>query len=139
MTSISYSFKIPKFTDLRIMVVAGQGHQGEWTIRETEMQGLPPKTASQTGTDNAIQTEQKKTISKTSADPGTIAPNTNLKSEEMEAIIEAVLDRKLKPIVRMLADNRQKGPSARDIFAGIGYILGLVGIAAYVHSRKKKV
>ena len=38
----------------------------------------------------------------------------------------------------MLAEMRQKGPTARDIFAGIGYILGLVGIAAYVHSRQKR-
>jgi nickel transport protein len=38
----------------------------------------------------------------------------------------------------MLADIRQKGPTVADIFAGIGYIFGLVGIAAYVHSRKKK-
>jgi len=38
----------------------------------------------------------------------------------------------------MLADIRQDTPSVGDIFAGIGYILGLVGIAAYVQSRKKK-
>jgi len=44
----------------------------------------------------------------------------------------------LKPIARMLAEIRQKEPTVRDIFAGIGYIFGLAGIAAYVHSRKKK-
>ena len=53
-------------------------------------------------------------------------------------MIESVLDRKLQPITRMLADIRQEGPDVRDIFAGIGYILGLVGIAVYVQNRKKK-
>jgi nickel transport protein len=37
----------------------------------------------------------------------------------------------------MLAETRQSGPGFRDIVGGIGYILGLVGIAAYVHSRRK--
>jgi nickel transport protein len=37
-----------------------------------------------------------------------------------------------------LSELQQEGPTVKDIFAGIGYILGLVGIAAYVHSRKKK-
>ena len=60
-----------------------------------------------------------------------------MKPEELEAVIETVLDRKLKPITRMLADLEQKGPSIKDIFAGIGYIFGLVGVAAYVHGRKK--
>jgi nickel transport protein len=71
-------------------------------------------------------------------DTRTAAPATAIKPNELEAIIETVLDRKLKPITRMLADIRQDTPSVGDIFAGIGYILGLVGIAAYVQSRKKK-
>jgi hypothetical protein len=37
----------------------------------------------------------------------------------------------------MLADLQQKGPSIKDIFAGIGYIFGLLGVAAYVQSRKR--
>ena len=37
-----YSFKVPKQSDLRITVSAGQGHQGEWTVRATELQ---PETA----------------------------------------------------------------------------------------------
>ena len=32
----------------------------------------------------------------------------------------------------------QKGPTAKDVFAGIGYIVGLVGIVAYLNSRRKK-
>ena len=56
----------------------------------------------------------------------------------MEAVVETVLDRKLKPIIRMLAETKHNGPGARDIVAGIGYIMGLVGIAAYIHNRKKK-
>ncbi len=133
-----FSFKVPQRTDLKIVLIAGQGHQTEWTIRATEMEGLPSKTASDKSAEKAVQSERKKGVAITSVDTRTAAPDTAIKPDELEAIIETVLDRKLKPITRMLADIRQDAPSVGDIFAGIGYILGLVGIAAYVQSRKKK-
>jgi nickel transport protein len=133
-----FSFKVPQRTDLKIVLIAGQGHQAEWTIRATEMEDLPSKTASDKSAEKAMQSEQKKDVAITSVETRTVAPDTAIKPKELEAIIETVLDRKLKPITRMLADIRQDAPSVGDIFAGIGYILGLVGIAAYVQSRKKK-
>ena len=133
-----FSFKVPKRTDLKIVLIAGQGHQAEWTIRAAEMEDLPSKTESDTSAEKVMQSERKKDVSITSVDTRTAAPDTAIKPKELEAIIETVLDRKLKPITRMLADIRQDAPSVGDIFAGIGYILGLVGIAAYVQSRKKK-
>ena len=133
-----FTFKVPKRTDLKIVLIAGQGHQAEWTIRATEMEGLPLRTASGTGAEKAMQAERKEAVPKTSLDTLTPAPDNPIKPEELEAIIETVLDRKLRPITRMLADIRHEGPTVRDFFAGIGYILGLVGIAAYVQNRKKK-
>jgi nickel transport protein len=133
-----FSFKVPQRTDLKIVLIAGQGHQAEWTLRAAEMEDLPSKTASDKSTEKAMQSERKKDAAITSVETGTAAPDTAIKPTELEAIIETVLDRKLKPIIRMLADIRQDAPSVGDIFAGIGYILGLVGIAAYVQSRKKK-
>jgi len=133
-----FSFKIPKRTDLRIVLIAGQGHQGEWTLRADEIKELPLETARKSSLEEAGQPEGEKATSITSTDDGTAAPETAIRPEELEAIIETVLDKKLKPITRMLADLRQQGPTARDIIAGIGYIFGLVGVAAYVHSRKKK-
>ncbi len=120
------------------MLIAGQGHRAEWTIRAAEMEDWPSKTASDISAEKSMQSERKKAVSETSADTRTAAPDVGIKRAELEAIIETVLDRKLKPITRMLADIRQAGPTVKDIFAGIGYILGLVGIAAYVQSRKKK-
>jgi nickel transport protein len=127
-----FSFKVPRRTDLRIVLIAGQGHQGEWIIRADEMNDLPLETTSETSTQIAAQPKPKE------ADPET-SPEIAISPNELEAIIDSALDRKLEPITRMLADMRQEGPSVGDVFAGIGYILGLVGIAAYVHSRKKKV
>lgn len=133
-----YSFKVPKQTDLKIVLSAGQGHQGEWIVRTDEMNDLVSEKTGQPGTEIGVQHSQKETVSKTFSDKQTVAPDTAISREELEKIIESVLDKKLKPINRKLSDMRQEGPTLKDIFAGIGYILGLVGIAAYAHSRKKK-
>jgi nickel transport protein len=39
--------------------------------------------------------------------------------------------------MKSLADMRQRGPSLTDILGGIGYIIGLVGVAAYVSSKRR--
>jgi nickel transport protein len=133
-----FSFKVPKPTDLKIVLVAGQGHQGEWTVRAAEIADMPSGKAPETSAENAIQSDQNDAVFLKPVDSSSTAPDIAVEPKELEAIIESILDKKLKPITRMLADIRQKGPTVADIFAGIGYIFGLVGIAAYVHSRKKK-
>jgi len=131
-----FSFKVPKQTDLSILLIAGQGHQARWTVRADEMAHLAPKKT--TAAEKKSPSEQTQTVSKPSTGTLIAASDTGIKPEKLEAVIESVLDKKLKPIQRMLADMQQAGPGMRDVLAGIGYILGLVGIGAYVHSRKKK-
>jgi len=133
-----YSFQVPKQSDLRIILIAGQGHQGEWTVRETELQGPSPETKTEADTLKTVTPDQNNIVAKTSVDSDAAMPGNRIRPQELEAIIEKVLDRKLRPVTKMLADMQQKAPGVRDIFAGIGYIIGLVGIAAYVQNRKKK-
>lgn len=133
-----FSFKIPMRTDLKIVLSAGQGHQAHWTIPAAEIENLPPGTeaSANTAADKQTQKSKRESESATGEERGPSSPPLRL--QELETVIESVLDRKLKPIAKMLAEAQNKGPTVRDIFAGIGYILGLVGIVAYVHSRKKK-
>jgi nickel transport protein len=133
-----YSFKVPQQSDLKIVIVAGQGHQGQWTIRASELRGLTAETRTEAGAEKAMSSERQQAVARKFKNPEAAGSGAGLKPQELEAVIESVLDRKLKPITSMLADMRQEGPSIADIFAGIGYILGLAGIAAYVHNRKKK-
>jgi len=62
----------------------------------------------------------------------------DLTREEVKAIIEETVDIKLKPIMKSLVELNDNRPSLADIIGGIGYIIGLVGVGAYVHSRKKQ-
>jgi nickel transport protein len=75
-----FSFKVPKKTDLKIVLLAGEGHRAEWTLPLAE-----------------IETSAAET----------------------------------QPVP-------QKGPGAKEVIIGIGCILGLAGIVAYIRKRKKK-
>ena len=132
-----FSFKIPQRTDLKIVLIAGQGHQAEWTVRKSEMEDTPSPARSEAGAEKAGTVGETKPAFKNPGVEEPASPGTGIRPDELEAVIGAVLDRKLKPITRMLADLQQKEPSIKDIFAGIGYIFGLVGVAAYVQSRKR--
>jgi nickel transport protein len=52
--------------------------------------------------------------------------------------LEKALDRKLAPIMRTLAEMQEQKIRLTDVLGGLGYILGLVGVAAYVKSGQKR-
>jgi len=115
-----FSFKRPQPTELKIILEAGMGHRAEWT--------LPVDDGHANHSADESQPEETQT-----------AVNAGVSRAEIEAIVEKALDKKMKPVLKMLAESRATGPGISDILGGIGYIIGLVGIAAYFHSRKKKI
>ena len=132
-----FKFTIPGRTDLKIVLMAGQGHHGEWTIKASEMKKSTADKASDAVHEPAASNGQESAGPQMAAANGIKSDTSEIRSKELEAVIESVLDRKLRPIVKMLSDRYNKGPSVRDIAGGIGYILGLVGVAMYFQSRKK--
>lgn len=116
-----FSFRIPKLTDLRIVLDAGPGHRAEWTITESEIR--------QAG----YQEEAQKVVA-----PRQVARELCLGKEEIRKLIDESLDRRLEPIVKLLAELKTQGPSMTEVIGGIGYIVGLMGIALYFVSRRKK-
>jgi len=122
----TYSFKIPKQTAMRIELIAGMGHRGEWLI-----------TAEEVGAGEPTEGKKPPATVPTTIDRAAPASTRALDPKDIERIVDAALDRKLEPMMRMIAENRTSGPTISDIFGGIGYILGLVGLAAYVNYRRK--
>jgi len=114
-----FSFKIPKITDLRIVLNAAMGHKAEWRIPESEIQ----EARGALGRKEDNEPSQK---------------GTGLSKKEIKELIEDSLDRKLRPIVRMMNESQSKGPSITEIVGGIGYIFGLMGVAIYFKNRGKK-
>ncbi|MFZ2633885.1 MAG: hypothetical protein WA081_19320 [Desulfosalsimonadaceae bacterium] len=126
-----FSFKIPKSSALRIVIQAGMGHQGEWKFSAQEIQaaaGGAGSPAQPPGPDPVPDKPLPAT------DAPVAAPQPDPK--QLERMMERLLDKKLHPITRMLVEMQQKGPTVTDIFGGIGYIVGLMGMAAYFLSKK---
>lgn len=124
----TFSFKMSQRTPMRIELIAGMGHRGEWVVRAEEVGATPARTLEK---DNSSRGHGS------NANDESLPSTTTLGPEDIERIVDAALDRKLEPVKRMIADTRSPGPSISDIISGIGYILGLVGLAAYVNYRRK--
>ncbi len=123
-----FSFPIPKRCALRIVLAGGMGHLGEWTVPVDEIPHAVQGTT--VGTAPAVPDQEGHTHAPT--------PVQALDQEQLLLAVEQALDRKLKPVIQMLSDERQQGPSLNEILGGIGYIIGLVGLGAYIHARKTR-
>ncbi|SFJ00782.1 nickel transport protein [Desulfomicrobium apsheronum] len=117
--------------DLRILLQAGEGHQNEWIVEAAEfMKASAPKTPAPNG--------EKATAAVAPGSPADAASNAQgLSRADVEEVVSAALDAKLAPIKRSLLEQSQAGPGMQEIIGGIGWIFGLVGIAAYFKSRPR--
>ncbi len=111
-----FSFKPPQKTNLKIVLDAGMGHRAEYILPADELPEIAAESAEPRG-----ETE-------------TVA---RIDSKEIELIVDRVIQKRLHPLIQLVAKSQRKtGMSATEIFGGIGYILGLAGIAIYFKSRK---
>jgi nickel transport protein len=115
-----FSFKIPKVTDLRVVLNAAMGHKAEWMISEKEIREAGPIV------------EEKSTAESSGSITG------GLSKEEVRKIVEDSLDKKLRPIFRMMVESKNSKPSITEIIGGIGYIFGLFGVVLFFKNRSKK-
>lgn len=118
-----FSFKIPAKTDLRIVLTAGMGHKNDFIVKASDLGGTAPSPA-----------EPIPEIKRNGADSSTVSVDV----DQLEAMIDQALDRKLDPLIKLIRNTRKEGPTVTEIIGGIGYIFGLVGVAIYFTSRKKK-
>ena len=124
----NYSFAVPAGAkELKIVLTAGMGHTNHWTIRPEELG------TADTGAGTTINQDQPAAAS---SPPSNATNNLSnrLDAQAIETIVERTLERKLAPIRSQLAEQRW---GISDILAGLGYILGLMGLASYIHYRKQ--
>ncbi|XCN74363.1 MAG: cobalamin biosynthesis protein CbiL [Candidatus Electrothrix aestuarii] len=119
-----FRFTIPneaqnKHLDLRIIVQAGDGHRGEWLLEAADYLSAAPETPIVPAATPAAGAE------------------TSIPLQQMQQVMQETIDRELAPVKRMLAQSSEHGPTLQDILGGIGYILGLAGIAAYFKAQQK--
>ena len=121
-----FSFEIPKKTSLKIVLIAGMGPRGEWTIPVSELEDVA-------GPQTEITTSQKTAPNKTEKQ----AEICDVTLDDIRQVVDQALDKRLKPVMKILVESRENRPTFRDIFCGFGYILGFVGVSAYFNYRRK--
>ncbi|MBU0943861.1 MAG: hypothetical protein KJ804_07810 [Proteobacteria bacterium] len=124
-----FTFAVPdqaraEASDLLIIVSGGEGHQNQWLIPATEY--LPQGDGSTPETMPSLPP---------AASPASSAEVDNSK---LKQLIAEVLEEQLAPIRRSLAKAEEKKPTINDILGGIGYLIGLAGLAAWLKNRRPK-
>ncbi len=100
-----------------LIVTCGDGHRGTWRIESDELRG---------------------TISDQNHEHSHPEANTSMPvTDDLRVMIREELDAELAPIKRQLAELRQDSVSLADIMGGLGYFLGLAGLASYMRFRKE--
>lgn len=134
-----FSFPIPTKTAMRIELIAGMGHRAEWTI---PLEDIDETAAAQSALEDETPPQPAPGAKNTSPAPAAHTTES-IDPAQLEAIVERAvtkaLNKKITPLTKMVADLEQKGPTLSDIFGGIGYIFGLMGVAIYFSSRKMKL
>lgn len=142
-----FAFKVPRKTEMKIILMAGMGHSAEWRIPLEELAApgeeagevLPAPEVSSALSGAAQPTGISRYESVVVAGENTQA-QPRIMPDEIQEAVEKALEKKLKPVITMLNKslNPDKAPDLSDIFGGMGYIFGLVGVGAYFNYRRKK-
>jgi nickel transport protein len=135
-----FSFKIPKRSALKIVLKASMGHLAEWTIPAEEIVAdvgdVGHSHMENEANENSKETSENSTTVKAKT-ANSIPAHVYLERQALQQMIDKSLDKKLAPITNMLAKSMDRKPGLTEILGGIGYILGLVGIALYVANRRR--
>lgn len=150
-----FSFKVPEIVreghGLRIEINAGQGHVSDWVMAADELYEAAALTA---GFDRAKIAENN--LAEKPGAPAVLPAHRQLPPQQGQAIVQAPanmpmpatpehvrqivnesLDARLAPIHKHLAAMENRGAGIVEIFGGIGWIIGLVGLWLYYRSRRK--
>lgn len=133
----NFNFPIPDAikndrSGLLINLYASEGHRAVWTLSADE---IFPETESAAAAEVQTSTPPK------AEKPVSITPteHTSYSGSEIAELSTQVKDLtdKVETLKRLIISQQEKGPGVNEIFSGIGYILGLFGVAAFFLSRKK--
>lgn len=150
-----FSFRVPEIVreghGLRIEINAGQGHVSDWVMAADELYEAAALTA---GFDRA-QIAENNLAEKPGAPAvrpahrqlppqqgqNIVQPTANIPMpatpDHVRQIVNESLDAKLAPIHKHMAAMENRGAGIVEIFGGIGWIIGLVGLWLYFRGRRK--
>lgn len=131
-TEGTFSFHAPVRANLLIRLTASMGHRAEYTVQASELPGGVPE-------DTAVRTAPEAPSAGVPEEPAAEPAETTKQAAPAMADIERAIDRalarQLPPIRRAIEESKDRQRFS-DIVGGIGYIIGLMGLALYFRSRQ---
>ncbi len=126
-TDVKGAFSIaypPGLAPLKLVLIAGEGHKGEFELTAQDL-GM------------AAKESRPPTVAAPELD-GPPQP-AQVDMSALENQMSRLLDRKLAPIQAQLGRLAREGDQVtlKDVVGGLGWILGLVGLAAFFMSRRR--
>ncbi|MGQ9368942.1 cobalt transporter CbiM [Azospirillum sp. ST 5-10] len=123
----SFRFEAQRRLDHRLAVDAGDGHQAWFTVRAAELpEGLPSGAAAGGAPPPAT------------AAPAAAAAAGTPAGEDLAALIERSVARQVRPLREDLDADRE-AVRLHDVLGGIGYIVGLAGLAYGLANRSRRL
>jgi len=124
--------------DLDITLKAGEGHQNNTSVKAEEYLSAAPAEQSAAPAAPAATTTAVSTPAVTAAVPAPAAAAVAVPMDKaaLQAVVEQAVEVKIAPIRKMLLDQEEKGPGLVEIAGGIGWLVGIAGLLAYVRCRK---
>jgi nickel transport protein len=131
-----FSFKSPGKIDLRLVLTAGMGHKAQYEIKADEFSDSEEEDKEHT----SLQPLKEDIIDKRQKEEKQTGHTETLTVDmkQMQSMIEASLDKKLRPLLKLIAKSQQNRVSFSEVVGGIGYILGIMGIILYFKAKKDK-
>jgi len=120
----------------KIVLDAGMGHRADFTLTAADLPSASERK----------QSAQPKSEGEGTGNPS-LAANPAMTVQdlsELKKVLEQTLDQRIQPLVnmlgnqqKMLMEQREKSPTITEIVGGIGWIMGIVGVAGYFMGRRR--
>jgi len=137
-----FTFEATVRADLTLILDAGAGHRAEYVLTADQLpEDLPapagaadrPQPSTRDAAGDTTKDQPEPTSRAASAAATRPPAGLTIDEDRLRAIVRAEVQKALRPIREDLKTERDPGPT--EIIGGIGYIVGLVGLAAYLRSR----
>jgi nickel transport protein len=133
----SFGYHADAPVEHRIIAETVDGHRAQWRVGADELApGFPASAAAPRPVENARPQGGGESPAITSAADGARSAGPAL-SADLEAAIERAVARQIGPLRRELAEARD-ARQLQDILGGIGYIVGLAGLALWWQARRPR-
>lgn len=134
------SFTIPQAArdakaDLKLVLHASMGHQAEWVIKAAEYLGADAGSEPVSG--EVAAAAPAAPVAAQGAQ-GIVPMDDAALRQLVETAVAKAVESHVAPLKRMLAEQQTAGPTLSDIVGGLGWIAGLVGVGAWVSSRRRR-